>query len=248
MNFRPKISVCLAAYQGERYIAQQLRSILSQLSIGDEVIVVDDGSSDGTGGIVSAFGDPRLVLIRNSKNQGILRTFETALSRSTGEIVFLSDQDDLWLPGKVEIALDAFCRDPDLILIASDATLIDENGDRIGDSYYATRGIFRAGLWSNLVSCRFLGCTMAFRSSLLRSALPFPHATRVHHDVWLGCVNALLKGKTKYISEPLVAYRRHTTNVTGRIRFSSYRRFQMRSQLMVSLLSFFARRRRDQAR
>jgi len=245
LSSRPKISVCIAAYQGERYIAQQLRSILSQLSVSDEVIIVDDGSSDGTCGEVSALGDPRLVLIRNTNNQGILRTFETALSRATGEIMFLSDQDDLWLPRKVGVTLDAFRRDPDLILIASDATLIDENGDRIGDSYYVTRGRFRAGLWSNLLICRFLGCTMAFRSALLRKALPFPQVTQVHHDIWLGCVNALLKGKIKYISEPLVAYRRHSTNVTWRVKFSIYRKFQMRSQLIISLLSFCARLWRD---
>ena len=248
MNSRGKISVCIAAYQGERYIALQLRSILAQLSAGDEVIIVDDGSSDGTCGEISALGDPRLVLMQNTKNQGVLRTFETALSRSTGEIVFLSDQDDLWMPGKVNTVLDAFDHDPSLMLTASDAILIDDIGNKIGDSYYARRGGFRSDLWSNVLICKFLGCTMAFRSALLRSALPFPHATRVHHDIWLGCVNALLKGKTKYISEPLVAYRQHSTNITGRVKFSSYRRFQMRSQLIVQLLSFCARRWRDQAR
>lgn len=238
----------MAAYQGERYIALQLRSILVQLSTGDEVIVVDDGSSDSTRREISALRDPRIVLVQNPRNQGVLRAFETALARSTGEIVFLSDQDDLWLPQKMNTVLDAFDLDPDLMLIASDAILIDGDGIKIGDSYYATRGRFRSGLWSNILICRFLGCTMVLRSTLLRSALPFPQAKRVHHDVWLGCVNALLKGKTRYISEPLVAYRRHSTNVTGRVKFSIYRRVQMRLQLIVSLLFFCLRRWRDQAR
>jgi hypothetical protein len=82
---------------------------------------------------------------------------------------------------------------------------------------------------------------MAFRSALLRKALPFPRATHVHHDVWLGCVNALIDGKTLYITEPLVEYRRHPTTVTGRIKFSPIRRFQMRSQLLAALLLFYVR-------
>lgn len=241
MNSRPKVSVCIGAYQGERYIALQLRSILSQLSADDEVIVVDDASTDGTCREISPLQDPRIVLIRNTTNRGVLRTFETALSRSTGDIVFLSDQDDLWLPQKVDTVLGAFAHDPDLMLTASDATLIDENGNQIGTSYYATRGRFRAGLWANVLVCRFLGCTIAFRSTLLRSAMPFPQATLVHHDVWLGCVNALIGGKTKYIVEPLVAYRRHSTSVTG-IKFSNLRRFQMRFQLCLALMRLCTRK------
>ena len=97
---RPKVSVCIASFQGERYISQQLRSILDQLSAEDEVILVDDGSEDGTCDKISALQDPRVGVMRNTKNQGVLRAFETALSCSSGEIVFLSDQDDLWLPKK----------------------------------------------------------------------------------------------------------------------------------------------------
>lgn len=233
--------MCIAAYQGERYIALQLRSILSQLSTDDEVIVVDDASTDGTCREISALQDPRIFLIGNATNRGVLRTFETALSRSGGDIVFLSDQDDLWLPQKVETVLGAFAHDSDLMLTASDATLIDENGNQIGDSYYATRGRFREGLWSNVLLCRFLGCTIAFRSALLRSALPFPQATLVHHDVWLGCVNALVGGKTKYIAEPLVAYRRHSTSVTG-VKSSNLQRFQKRFHLCVALMRLYTRK------
>jgi glycosyltransferase involved in cell wall biosynthesis len=241
---RPKVSVCVASYQGERYISLQLRSILGQLSADDEVILVDDGSEDGTCDKVFALRDHRVRVIRNPKNQGVLRSFETALSCSSGEIVFLSDQDDLWLPNKVETVLEIFLHDPDLVLVASDAILIDENGTKIGDSFYAQRGRFRPGLWSNLLVGKFHGCTMAFRSTLLRSALPFPAAKEVHHDTWIGCVNALIGGKTKYISEPLVAYRRHSTNVTGRIRLSTYERLKVRSLLVMGLLVFCVKRAR----
>jgi glycosyltransferase involved in cell wall biosynthesis len=228
----------MAAYQGERYITPQLQSIFAQLSDYDEVIVVDDGSTDGTCSEVSALQDPRLMLVRKTRNGGVLRAFETALSRCSGEVIFLCDQDDLWLPKKVETVLEAFEQDANVTLVASDAILIDEHGNRIGESFYAQRGRFQAGLWSNILIGKFHGCTMAFRSDLLRSALPFPGGNQVHHDTWIGCVNALGGGKTKYIAEPLVAYRRHSTNATGRIRLSSYTRAVVRVQLLWGLLIF----------
>jgi len=223
----------------------QLRSILEQLSANDEVIVVDDNSTDGTYDEICGMQDHRLAVQRNTTNQGVLRAFEKALSQCSGDIVFLSDQDDLWLPKKVEIVLDVFALDPELMLVVSDAILIDEDGDKIGDSFYAQRGKFRAGLWSNLAVGKFHGCTMAFRSALLRNALPFPRDARVHHDTWIGCMNAILGGKTKYISEPLVAYRRHSTNVTGRTRLSNYTRLMMRYKLLLGMALFLGRSCRD---
>ncbi len=232
----------MAAYQGELYITAQLRSILTQISDTDEVIVADDGSTDRTRDEVLALNDPRILLLRNARNRGVLRAFEAALSRASGEIIFLSDQDDLWLPSKVKRVLDEFAGDPDLMLIASDATLIAEDGTEIGNSFYAQRGKFRAGLWPNVLIGKFHGCTMALRSTLLREALPFPYGNEVHHDTWIGCVNALVGGKTKYIAEPLVAYRRHSTNVTGRFKLSNYVRLRVRLQLLCGLLSFRLRR------
>jgi glycosyltransferase involved in cell wall biosynthesis len=233
----------MAAFEGERYIGAQLRSILDQLSSDDEVIIVDDGSTDGTCDVIAALQDDRIVLIRNASNQGVLSSFETALSRAAGQIVFLSDQDDLWLSRKVEAVVQSFLADPDLMLVASDATLIDDDGVQIGDSFYANRGKFRAGLCSNLLIGKYHGCTMAFRSSLLRTALPFPRTKEAHHDTWIGCVNALLGGKTKYIAEPLVAYRRHSTNVTGRKKNTTYYRFKMRFPLLLGLLRLLVKAR-----
>lgn len=239
MQSRPKISVCMAAYNGERFVAAQLRSILCQLGEHDEVIVVDDASQDATRTRISEFQDPRIVLVAQEANRGLLATFGAAISRATGEIIFLSDQDDLWKPQKVETILAAFAQTPDLMLISTDASLIDDKGNPIGDSYYAQRGKFRPGLWPNLLVCRFLGCTMAFRSRLAQLALPFPKATQVHHDVWLGCVNALTGGRVLYLPEPLVEYRRHSANFTGRFRFTMLRRYRMRTQLYASLLCYF---------
>jgi glycosyltransferase involved in cell wall biosynthesis len=245
LNSRIKISVCIASYEGERYIAMQLRSILEQIREGDEIIIVDDASTDNTCAEVLGLNDPRIALTRNARNRGVLRAFEAALSQSSGELVFLSDQDDVWLPGKVETIVKEFEADPGLMLVASDAVLIDDDGFQIGDSFYAQRGKFRSGILSNLLIGKFHGCTMAFRSALLRDALPFPSGEEVHHDTWIGCLNSLVGGKTKYIEAPLVAYRRHSKNVTGRIRQGNYKRFRVRVQLLSGLIKFWVRRARS---
>lgn len=231
----------MTVYQGARFITEQLKSILPQLSDYDEVIIVDDASTDSTRSLISALQDSRLTVVPKTKNEGILRGFETALYHSSGEIIFLSDADDVWLPKKVETVLEAFAHDDDLMIVASDAILIDADGNKIGDSFYAQRGKFRAGLWSNLLIGKFHGCTMAFRSALLPSVLPFPPGRRAHQDTWIGCVNALLGGKTKYIAEPLVAYRRHSSNDTGLKKNSNYTRLKMRLPIALGLLRLWLR-------
>ena len=235
----------MASYQGERYIARQLTSILCQLSDHDEVIVVDDGSTDGTCSQICALQDSRLLLLRNLRNEGVLRAFETALSHCSGDIIFLSDQDDLWFPEKVATVLEAFGNDRLLMLVASDAILIDEHENKIGESFYAQRGKFEGGLWSNLLVGKFHGCTMAFRSTLLKKVLPFPPGRFAHHDTWIGCVNALIGGKTRYIPKPLIAYRRHSTNATGRTRNSTYTRLKIRFPIVLGLLRCWARSLRE---
>lgn len=237
-NETPKISVCMAAYQGERYIAAQLRSILDQLSENDEVIVVDDHSSDKTCDEVRSLGDARVHLVEHGTNQGVAQTFEEALSLTTGSVIFLSDQDDLWVPGKLAAVLQAFESNPDATLVVTDAMLMDEDGNRIGDSYYASRGRFRSGFLANLIRCKFLGCLMAFRSKLLLKILPFPHGYDVLHDIWIGIVNSVTSGETLYLDKRLVWYRKHSGSVTAG-RLTRMRQLQIRWHLFNAVLKFW---------
>jgi glycosyltransferase involved in cell wall biosynthesis len=243
---RAKVSVCMAAYQGERYIAAQLWSILEQLGEGDEVIVVDDHSSDGTCAVVRAIDDARIRLIRRETNQGVARTFEEALSHASGEIIFLSDQDDLWMPGRVTKTLEVFTKNAAVTLVATDASLMDEHGEEIGSSYYAERGRFRPGFLTNLLRCKFLGCTMAFRSEVLAKAIPFPSGSDVLHDIWIGTVNSLKGGKTCYIDQRLVKYRRHAAAATGeKLRLG--RQIRIRLQLLRAAVELLQRNREVRA-
>ncbi len=237
---RLRISVCIATYGGERYIAQQLSSILCQLSEEDEVIVVDDGSVDHTCDVVEAMGDKRIRLHRHESNVGVLRTFEHAILEARGEVIFLADQDDLWAPDKVNSVLRAFAKNPEAEVVVSDASLIDEQDKVIGASYYAVRGSFRPGVLSNLFRCKFLGCTMAFRRRLCGRILPFPANADILHDLWIGVANSISGGKTLYINRPLVLYRRHGNNATGVSRLSFARRIRIRWDLCLSLVRRWA--------
>ena len=235
---RPKVSVCMAAYQGERYIALQLRSILEQLSDSDEIIVVDDNSSDRTREEVISLDDARVQLLEHRANQGVAKSFQEALGHATGDIIFLSDQDDIWLHSKVARFLEIFRKNADVNVVISNAALIDENGNPLGRSYYELRGRFRSGLISNLIRCKFLGCLMAFRSALLPKVLPFPTGCGdVLHDFWIGTVNTMSSGKTMFLDEELVCYRRHASSVTAG-KLSTARQMQTRWCLFKAVIRF----------
>lgn len=236
---RPAVSVCMAAYNGERYIAVQLQSILRQLDAKDEVVVVDDASTDGTRKRVRSLHDNRIRLIEHSSNLGVSHTFEEAIRRASGKILFLSDQDDLWAANKISAVLRAFQLCPAVDIVVSDAALIDENGSPLGPSYYAQRGKFRSGVLANVFRCSYLGCTMAFRRRIRAKILPFPRGADVLHDLWIGALNSLTGGKTLYLDHSLVFYRRHEGNATGNKRLTIAHKIRIRWALCQSLARFW---------
>lgn len=200
-----KISICMATYNGEKYIEEQLKSIMNQLSIDDEVIVSDDNSKDNTIKIIKGFDDPRIKIF-NSDSQSPIFNFENALLHCTGDIIFLSDQDDIWHPKKVEISLKYMEK---YNCIISDAEVIDADGKMIENSFYRINNS-RPGLIMNLISNSYLGCAMCFDRSILKHALPFPKDIEMH-DRWLGLVSEVY-GKTYFCKEKLFQYRRHGNN------------------------------------
>lgn len=208
-----RISVCIATYNGSSFIEQQLKSILNQLGEHDEIVLVDDCSDDSTLEVVDRIGDSRIRVYRNEINMGVVRSFERAMLLSTGSIIFLSDQDDVWHQDKIAQVMQTFEHQPDSTLVISDARIINEDGKEIGGSYFEMRGGFKPGILHNIMKNKYLGCLMAFRRGLLERALPFP-PTIPGHDVWLGLVNALY-GRTFFIDMPLVWYRRHSNNVSN---------------------------------
>ncbi|GGH14971.1 alpha-L-Rha alpha-1,3-L-rhamnosyltransferase [Silvibacterium dinghuense] len=238
---RPAVSVCMASYNGEKFIEAQLKSILDQLSDADEVIVVDDASTDSTCERVLAFRDARIHLIQHQQNTGVVRTFEEAIRLASRPIIILADQDDVWAQDKVQTVTRKFLENPKLMLVAHDATLIDENDQVLGPSFLALRGGFSSGLWSNLWKNRYVGCTLAFHSELRREILPFPHQYDVLHDMWIGVRCAWIKTPIEYIDRPLILYRRHSGTATGRKQNNPYRKSRLRIDLLAALFSFCRR-------
>jgi glycosyltransferase involved in cell wall biosynthesis len=209
---QPQVSVAMATYNGERHVRSQLESILRQLALTDEVIVVDDASTDRTRAVVTEIGDARVQLHGNERNLGVLASFERALSLTRGRCVFLSDQDDLWLDDKRQTLVGALERSSRVMLAIGDATVIDSEGRPTETSFMRLRGGFRGSFLATLVKNRYLGCAMAFRRELLSYALPIPRDVPMH-DMWLGALAACV-GKVVFIDRPLTQYRRHGGNVS----------------------------------
>lgn len=203
-----EISVCMATFNGERFLAEQIESVLSQLTPSDELIISDDGSSDSTFSIIKSFADPRIQLLINPNPGSPVRNFEHALRHARGNLIFLADQDDVWEQNKLTVQAELLDR---FDLVVSDCSLIDATGALLADSFYDLRGS-GPGFFKNLYKNSYLGCCMAFRRSIMEKTLPFPPAIAMH-DIWLGLV-AELYGTVHFCPDKLVRYRRHDSTAT----------------------------------
>ena len=228
------ISVAMATYNGKDFIEQQIDSILSNLEENDELIISDDGSTDGTLEIIHDYvkKDKRVTLLAGPK-KGVIKNFENALLHCTGDYIFLSDQDDIWLPNKKQTVMSYFAQDKDLIAVVHDAVVIDENNNIIMESWFKYRNS-KNGFIRNLIKNRYLGCCMVFKRKLLEYALPIPEDIEMH-DWWLG-LYAELKGKTKFINEKLFQYRRHSKNVSSLNHYSIKKMIKNRWILLRRLI------------
>ncbi|MDE3022538.1 MAG: glycosyltransferase family 2 protein [Pseudomonadota bacterium] len=208
-----KISVCMATFNGGRFISEQLDSIRMQIESSDEIIIVDDASSDDTVERIRSCHDDRIRIIEHEINLGVVQSFQQALEEATGDIIFLSDQDDLWKKDKVRTVCDIFQSQPETTLVLSDAEILDETGRVTMTSFYALLGApFKHTVFANLAKNRYMGCVMAFRRTMLNLILPMPAGLPMH-DVWIGLLNSIY-GKVYFEGRPLIGYRRHQANAS----------------------------------
>lgn len=217
------ISVAICTYNGEAYLARQLESILAQTRPVDEIVLCDDGSSDGTLAVarqVLAGTSVRWAIHRNSPGLGVVKNFQRAISLCRGDIVFTSDQDDVWKPEKVAVMMEAF-EDPACLLAFSDADITAADGQtvtgRLWDSVYFTparRAAFDAGNYMLLCGGNVVtGACMAVRRAFARECMPFPTDGFLHDD-WLALC-AASRGGLRPVSGRLIGYRQHGGNVVG---------------------------------
>jgi glycosyltransferase involved in cell wall biosynthesis len=213
------ISVCIATYNGEKYIREQLDSILAQLGPDDEVVVCDDRSSDKTLELIEGYRDSRIHVHRNEKNLGHVRNFEKAMSLSRGDYIFLSDQDDVWLPGRVQQMLGQMQGDPEVALVASNFDLIDDEGVAVGE-YRLLGPVKRSKLQQVLAifagKAPYFGCTFLFKRNILTYCLPIPKDIE-SHDIWIALMASVF-GRVVNISGATLQHRIHDRNMTTKSR------------------------------
>ncbi len=227
------ISVCIATYNGEAFILDQLLSVLTQLAPDDEVIVSDDISTDETLLKIQALNDPRIRILPASTKLGIIKNFERAISHASGEYIFLCDQDDIWLPCKVRRTIESLQSN---ILAVSDCKIVDMSLLEISLSFFALRNS-APGFLKNIYKNSYLGCCMAFRKELVPYILPIPRSAPMH-DMWIGLI-AETVGKVNFIREPLVLYRRHGKNASPtaeKSNFSLYQQIKLRLTLSCLII------------
>ncbi len=240
-----RISVVMPTYNGERFIELQISSILSQLGKNDELIISDDGSTDGTIRLIGNFKkmDSRVRVLRGP-GRGVIANVSNALAAAEGKYIFLADQDDYWEPGKVKKMLTAFAK-THAPLIVHDATVVTANGSGIiAPSFFATKNC-HAGYLRNIIRNSYIGCCMAFRREILKYALPIPEDIKMH-DQWIGMVaEALAKGKAGagkcrkpvFFASKLIKYRRHSANVSSMKHDPALKMILYRLRLIINLRS-----------
>jgi glycosyltransferase involved in cell wall biosynthesis len=205
------ISVCIASYNGEKYIKQQLDSILSQLKKGDEVVISDDSSNDNTIEIIKSYKDKRIKLLENCSFKSPIFNLENALKEAKGDYIFLADQDDIWLSYKISHTIEKL---KIFDLVVCNGSIVDQDKNVIHPSYFEWKGS-RPGFLKNLAKNSYLGCSMAFNRKILNKVLPFPKHI-IMHDLWIGLIGEVV-GRVHFIEEPLFCYRRHEGNYTADI-------------------------------
>lgn len=203
------ISVCMATYNGEKYLKEQIDSILVQLAPQDELIISDDGSTDKTLEIIKSYKDNRITLLEGNSFHSPILNFENALKQSKGSYIFLSDQDDIWYEDKVKTVMPLLER---YDCVVSDATVIAADRTLIADSFFRLNHS-GPGLLRNIIKNGYLGCCMAFNRMILEKALPIPNSIPMH-DTWIGLVSEKY-GKPLFLKEALIYYRRHGANASS---------------------------------
>ncbi|WP_374311206.1 glycosyltransferase [Microbacterium sp.] len=219
MSDATRVSVCMAAYNGSKYVRHQLISILEELTDDDEVVVVDDASTDDTVAVVESIADPRIRLFAQPTNSGYVRTFETALLRATGDVLLLADQDDEWVPGRravlVEAALSAGFAASNLVFLGSGAPLRSPwTGRPWRLRSQASRHVVRNQLRIFAGDAPYFGCAMAIRRDVLPLVAPFPAFLIESHDLWIATV-ANLGRRLRHVDEVTVRRRLHDANASS---------------------------------
>lgn len=209
------VSVCMACYNGEKYIEEQIDSILSQLNETDELIIIDDHSADQTGNVIRKFRDSRIRYVFNEKNLGVNRSFEKAIKMAKQDYIFMADQDDLWTPGRLDAMLSELKKGS--LLVSGNSVAIDSEG---GKSDYELGALIQADsekYGKNILriftgKAYYYGCAMAFHRRLRKLILPFPTYIE-SHDLWIAMAANMAKSNA-HLEQVVLKRRIHGKNAS----------------------------------
>ncbi len=219
MSDRMTVSVCMATYNGGRYLRDQLESIIIQLRPGDEIVVVDDASSDDSVSIVESLASPYITVHRNERNRGYVRSFERAMTLAEGDLLLLADQDDVWPAGRVDILRAAAGTRP---VVASNLILL-ETGEPLRSPVTGRPWLLsgaqdgqrlRNEMRILLGDAPYFGCAMAVRRDALALVLPFPPYLTESHDLWIATA-ANAARELAHVEAPTVRRRVHEDNASS---------------------------------
>lgn len=206
------ISVCMASYNGSFFIKSQIGSILKQLGHTDELIIVDDASSDNTVNIIKSFNSPLIKLYLNKSNLGPACTFGRALHYAKNDVILLSDQDDLWFPDKIFYLRNIFLTSG-LDLLVHDAFVVN-HGKLMKKTLFQMNNS-RKGILKNIYRNTYTGCCMAMRRNILKKILPISPNIGLFHDAWIGVLAEYYGFKVLFVNAPLIKFMRHNANASS---------------------------------
>jgi hypothetical protein len=221
-----RISVAMCTYNGAEFLPAQLASIAEQTRVPDEIVVCDDASTDDTRRVLESFARTSSIpvsLYFSDQNTGSLKNFERAIGLCTGDVIVLSDQDDVWRADKLQHLEQAFRNHPSAGLVFSDAELVDKDLHSLGKRMWDEVGfdahkkkLLRTGksLDVLITGWTVTGATLAFRSDYVKLALPIPTNIAMIHDGWIALTVAAV-ADVVFIEEPLIKYRQHERQQIG---------------------------------
>lgn len=223
------VSVIMATYNGEKYIKEQLQSIVCQLREKDELIISDDGSTDRTVEIASSFVNEKIRIV-SGKHTGVVDNFANALSYANNEIVLFSDQDDIWCEDKIDKVRSFFIHNKHINLVMHNAGYIDKDGNTTPSDIFEKRKS-RHGFIHNVMYSTYYGCCMGVRRDYLLSLMPVPND--VMYDQYFGAC-AEKDRVAAFIEEKLINHRYHSGNVSSRQRI--VQQIRNRARLFLAVL------------
>ena len=216
-----KVDILLATFNGEKYLRDQIDSILNQTYTDFRLLISDDCSSDNTQIILKEYEkkDNRIQIYYQRENLGVVRNFEFLLQKVEANYFMFADQDDIWKEYKIEKSVEKM-QDTDSDLVYSDLEVVNEKLEVTYESYWKLKGIYdkikKYNNFNSLYLNNFVtGCTIIAKKECIQKVLPLPKTSKyVLHDYWLALIVSET-GKINYIEEPLMKYRQHKNNSIG---------------------------------